>query len=82
MYDYNIWTENSPQKFKNICKIIEIEFPNIEKEELLIDVDGSTIQTYRQHGKTINVFDDYDIGAVFVKSEIDLNEILPLSPFC
>ena len=75
MYDYNIWPENSPKKFKYVCKIIEKEFPGIEKENLLINVDGSTIQTYIQHGKIINVFDDYDIGAVFVESEIDLKFI-------
>ena len=74
MYDYNICTNNSPVRFKETC-LIEKEFPNAEKKKLLIDVDGSTIQTYTQEGKDIDVFDDYDVGAVFIKSEIKLNNI-------
>lgn len=54
---------------------IEKSFPNAEKRKLLIDVDGSTIQTYIQDGKDIDVFDDYEVGAVFVKSEIELKDV-------
>ena len=75
IYDYNICTNNSPVRFKETCRLIEKEFPNAEKKKLLIDVDGSTIQTYTQEGKDIDVFDDYDVGAVFIKSEIKLNNI-------
>lgn len=75
MYDYNICTENSTEKFKDTCLQIEKSFPNAEKKKLLIDVDGSTIQTYIQDGKDIDVFDDYEVGAVFVKSEIELKDV-------
>lgn len=75
MYDYNICTENSTKKFKDTCLQIEKSFPNAEKKKLLIDVDGSTIQTYIQDGKDIDVFDDYEVGAVFVKSEIELKDV-------
>ncbi|MCU6719897.1 hypothetical protein OCV67_08150 [Porcipelethomonas ammoniilytica] len=74
-YDYNIYPDNSPQKFKETCKKIEKAFPNANKRKLLIDVDGSTIQTYSENSKDIDVYDDYDIGAVFVKSEINLDSI-------
>lgn len=74
-YDYNVFPDNSVEKFKSTCKKIEEVFPNSIKRELLVDVDGTTIQTYTENGKDIDVFDDYDVGAVFVKSEIELNEI-------
>ena len=75
MFDYNIYSDNSPEKFKETCKKIEQVYPNVIKRKLLIDVDGSTIQTYTENGKDIDVYDDYDIGAVFVKSEINLDEL-------
>lgn len=75
MFDYNILKENSTEKFKEACDRIESQFPNADKRNLLVDVDGTTIQTYTYNGKKINVFDDYDVGAVFVVSEIDLTEL-------
>ena len=42
---------------------------------MLTDVDGTTIQTYTYKGKDIDVYDDYDVGAVFIKSEIALNSL-------
>ena len=74
-FDYNVCPDNSPEGFKKACKKIEEHFPGLKKEALLVDVDGTTIQTYADHGKEIVVFDDYDVGAVFVKSEIELNAI-------
>lgn len=73
MFDYNIHKENSPEVFKHTCNSIEKAFPNATKSTLLVDVDGSTIQTYTQDGKDIDVYDDYEVGAVYVKSEIKLN---------
>lgn len=74
-FDYTIYPDNSPQKFKEVCEKIEIAFPNAHKRKLLIDVDGSTIQTFTDDNKDIDIYDDYYIGAVFVKSEINLDSI-------
>ena len=74
-FDYTIFKDNSQSEFKKACKLIERSFPDEKKNKLLIDVDGSTIQTYTKDGKDIDVYDDYDVGAVFVKSEIDLDNI-------
>lgn len=74
-FDYTIFKDNSPTEFKKACTKIEESFPNIKKHKLLVDVDGSTIQTYTKDGKDIDVYDDYDVGAVFVKSEINLDNI-------
>ena len=40
------------------------------------DVDGSTIQVFHCNEKEIVVYDDYDVGAVFVLSNVDLSQLL------
>lgn len=75
MYDFTVCPDNSPEEFKRACSRIEKEFPSAKKQKLLVDVDGSTIQTYIVDGRDINIYDDYEVGAVFVKSEIDLKKI-------
>ena len=74
-FDYTINPENSPVKFKEACKKIDVNFPEFVKEQLLVDVDGSTIQLYVHENKNVAVYDDYDVGAVYVQSEIDLGNI-------
>ena len=73
MFDYTISKDNNPKEFKKACQKIEHLFPGITKRKLIVDVDGTTIQTYTKNGKDIDVYDDYDIGAVFIKSELDLS---------
>ena len=74
MFDYNIFPDNNSSEFKKACEKIEQAFPEAKKR-LLIDVDGTTIRTYTYNGKDIDVYDDYDVGAVYITSEISLNEI-------
>jgi len=76
MYDYTIFPDNSPKEFKKACKMIQKALPNVTPHDLLIDVDGSTIQTFEYEGQEINVYDDYDVGAVYVISEVNLDNIL------
>lgn len=73
MYDYNVSSTNSKAKFQQACELIEKEYPTCIKKEPLIDVDGSMIQTYTINDKDIDVHNDYEIGAIYVKSEIKLN---------
>lgn len=75
-FDYNIYPDNSPEAFKRVCGKIEAHFTDLKKENLLVDVDGTTIQRYTRQGKEIVIFDDYDIGAVFAQSEINLEGIM------
>ncbi len=75
MYEYLISRQNSPELFKRACDILRNKFPYAKKHKLLVDVDGSTIQTFTVNGKDIDVFDAYDYGTVFIKSEIDLGEM-------
>ena len=75
-YHYNICKDNSPDKFKKVCGILDVQLDGFSKEELVVDVDGSTIQIYAKSDLKVVVFDDYDIGAVFIESDIDLSEVL------
>ena len=72
MFDYTIHSDNSADKFKSACEKIEKAFPEAAKQKLLVDVDGSTIQTYTLGDKDIDIYDDYEVGAVYIKSEIEL----------
>mgnify|MGYP006916049866 CR=1 FL=1 len=71
-YHYSIYPDNSPEKFKLTCEKIEEAYPFALKLKLLVDVDGSTIQRYKINGREVIVYDDYEIGAVFVSSDIPL----------
>ena len=73
MYDYNVSPTNSKAKSQRACELIEKEYPTCIKRKPLIDVDGSVIQTYTISEKDIDVHNDYEIGAIYVKSEIKLN---------
>lgn len=75
-YHYSIYPENSPKQFKAICALIEGTYPDAKKRELAVDVDGSTIQLYSVDEKEIVVFDDYDVGAVFIESDVDLTKVI------
>lgn len=75
MFDFTICKDNNCTEFKNACQKVETCFPQAFKQKLLVDVDGSTIQTYNIGDKTIDIFDDYDVGAVYVKAELDLSKI-------
>lgn len=74
-YDYNIAKDNSSESFKKTCAMIEQAYPQLTKDDLLVDVDGSTIQIYGTEPEEIIVYDDYDVGAVYVKSDVDLSDI-------
>ena len=73
MFEYNVFPNNSTFEFEKACQKIEYEFPKADKKKMLIDVDGTTIQTYTYNGKESDVYNDDDVGAVFIKSEIALN---------
>lgn len=76
MFSYNI-SKNADQKaFINTCALIESNIKDIKKEKLLEDVDGTQIQIYNTPEGKIKVFNDYEVGAVYVDSEKDLNKIM------
>ncbi len=76
MFTYNIAKEADNKAFKDVCAAIEAKVKGITKEKLLTDVDGSLIQTYNTQNGSIKVYNDYEVDAVYVDSEVDLSEVL------
>lgn len=75
LFDYNVYRNANADKFAEACAMIEGGMQDLRKEKLLIDVDGSAIQVYYHDNKEIRVFDDYEVDAVFVESEVNLDKI-------
>lgn len=72
MYEYNICNVYDKEIFKKQCKAIEKHIPNLTKENLLDDVDGSQIQIYFINGSSkIKVINDKTFG-IEVHSEEEL----------
>ena len=71
-YSYTLCPDNSPSAFRAACEKIESTMPHLAKQPLLTDVDGATVQTYEGvDGWRIVVYDDYDVGAVYMLSDFD-----------
>lgn len=76
MFSYTTSLTANNTEFKKTCAALEANVKDIEKGKLLVDVDGSMIQTYKAKSKTIKVYDDYEVDAVYVDSEFDLSNII------
>lgn len=75
IYDYTKYKEADAFQFLEACRQIEKQFPTWKKEPVLIDVDGSQIQEYKKGQERIVVSNDYYVDAVYVESEIELNNL-------
>lgn len=75
MFTYTVYKNNSAEKFKEACAMLEIHYNKADKDKLLTDVDGTQIQVYHTNGNEIIVFNDIEIGAVYIKSQVDLSDI-------
>lgn len=74
MFSYNVWKEASNTKFNNVCKKIEDSL-NVKKKPPIIDVDGSIVQIYADGNKNVKVYNDYEVDAVYIDSDIDLSKV-------
>ena len=72
MFSYDIFAKANEDEFKKACKVIENEYKDIEKEDILEDVDGSSIQIYNTVGGKIKVFNDLEVDAVYIDSDVQL----------
>lgn len=73
-FEYNICTEPDEEIFVKQCKAFEKHIPNIQKDRLLEDVDGGKTQIYTLGNNKITVHNSYYIGAVYVNSDIELEQ--------
>lgn len=76
MFSYTIAKAASKEEFARVCRLIESHFKEIDKDSVLEDVDGTAIQVYHKGGKCIKVYNDYEVDAVYVDSQMDLRDIL------
>ena len=76
MYSYNIAKKANKEIFDNTRSLIESNISGIDKERLIEDVDGTQIQIYNVNGKKIKVFNDYEVDAVYIDSELEIENII------
>lgn len=58
-----------------MCSLIEAKLQDLCKEKLLEDVDGTQIQIYTAAGGRIKVYNDDEVDAVYIDSDIDLKNL-------
>jgi len=76
-YTYTIAKSYDRQAFFALQDALTVGLPSfMKKYRLLEDVDGTLIQVYKAGNVVVKAFCDYEIDAVFVDSDINLNEIL------
>ena len=71
-YSYGICNHSDRTLFKRQCIALETNIPNLKKEELLEDVDGSWWQFYALKNKKIVVRNDCCINELYIESDVDL----------
>lgn len=71
-FEYTICPQFDEKLFKKQCVAFKEKFPNIKKEPLLEDVDGSAYQTYHHNCGDFVVANNYGIGCLYVESDFDL----------
>lgn len=69
---YGICDVPDEEYFYKQCAAIEAHIPNLSKEKLLEDVDGSAYQIYHHVQGEIRVCNDYCYGDLYVESDFDL----------
>lgn len=75
MFSYNVSKNANKKAFNNICSSIESNINIEKKEKCLTDVDGSQIQIYKTADGQIKVYNDYEVDAVYIDSEVNLGKI-------
>lgn len=76
MFSYNIEKKANKPAFEKICAKIKAIVKGITNDELLTDVDGTQIQIYYTTNGTIKVYNDYEVDAVYIDSEVELKNIV------
>ena len=79
MYNYTICNVSDEELFYRQCIALEKYIPDIVKEELLEDVDGSLTQLYRKDDYKISVHNSEYVGALYIESEIELEHFFKVS---
>lgn len=73
MFKYTIHKQADNKKFYDACRQIENNIKDLNAEKPIIDVDGSVIQIYYGGNDKIKVYNDYEVNAVYIDSEVNLD---------
>ena len=73
---YNLYYKNDNDRFYEICRLLEKDYPEFEKQKELIDVDGSIVQAYFNGEKQIIVINGMDWDCIFARANINLKEFV------
>lgn len=75
-YSYNIAPDFDLKAFYDTTAILDAVLSGSLHQELVkdYDFDGSMLKIYGHPGYEIRVYCDWDIGAVFIDSDINLDE--------
>jgi len=76
VFSYNIAKTANLESFEKACATIEAKLKGIKKEKQLVDVDGSQIQIYTSSEGKIKIYNDYEVDAVYIDSDVDLKNII------
>lgn len=74
MFDYNLSTEYDPALFAEVAKTLD-SLLTMKKEAVLRDVDDTLVQRYSDGENSVVLRADTEVGATYVKSDIDLSHI-------
>ena len=80
MYEYNIFDQADRDIFGRQCTALEKAVPELRQVNHLEDVDGSETKIYDCRGKRVEVHNSYYVDAVYIKSEIDLEQYFKIAP--
>lgn len=76
MYSYNISKKADQKAFNRACSLVESIYKDLIKGILIEDVDGTQIQIYALQAGEIKVFNDYEVDAVYIDSDVELGNIM------
>lgn len=78
-YSYNVSASFDVVEYTKTVEILDRNLPKDMQRVPFYDfLDGTRIMKFSKPGTTVKVHCDWNIGAVFVDSDIDLGELLSL----
>ena len=73
-YTYNIYNQTNEDLFNDQCESIENHIPDLIKEPLQKDADGSMFQRYHHKNGDIVVCNSEFVGALYMTSDFNLDD--------
>lgn len=74
MFEYTIKKAYDTEAFQKQCRLLVKHMPGLVDVRYLMDVDESEVQIYDFGGKRIKIVNDAEIDAVYIESEVNLEE--------